>query len=73
MVIIHYVLLTENVNRNKLNVNGSKCKCRYLQYRLNVNAKIRRAPKACIKYLLYSHDIRHVIYNYITFYIQLHF
>ena len=27
MVIILYVLRTVNVSRNKLNVNGSKCKC----------------------------------------------
>ena len=27
MVIIHYVFLIVNAHRNKLNVNGSKCKC----------------------------------------------
>ena len=29
MVIISYVVQIVNVNRNKLNVNGSKCKCTY--------------------------------------------
>ena len=32
MVIILYLLLNVNVNRNKLNINGSKCNSNNLRY-----------------------------------------
>ena len=55
MVIILYVLLIVNVDRNKLNVNGSKCKCTcniviFKELMIPSDTKIKKKP---YKYTVY--------------------